>query len=195
MPSVPKSALEMPRGSYSAAFQRRHGTNTPGPSPRTQSSAAASIRRRRSHRRRGKNAKADYSPTTATQTCSRRTMSATLSSSPTTSGFMNFQFRRGPGGAYLPTADVKPWPIRAPSRSINHASRFPVSFAELVRAPQYLQGEHQLSSSTGMMGRRRFPFLANNHPARLPRQEVRLPTTERLRCSTCQEGSVLTREA
>ena len=44
--------------------------------------------------------------------------------------------------------------MRAPSRSMNHASRFPVSFAEFVRAPQYLRGERQQTFREFTDGRR-----------------------------------------
>ncbi len=146
VPSVPRRAPEMPRGSYNPAFQRRTWNSVPCPILTVKAPTAASIPTCYPGRNGGQNDE-QHPPTTATQTCSRRTISATLSSSPTTSGFMTFQFSCGPGGAYFPTADVKPWPMRAPSRSMNHASRFPVSFAELTRAPQYLRGEHQLNSS------------------------------------------------
>ena len=60
----------------------------------------------------------------------------TSSSSPTSSGETNFQASWGPGAEYLPTAAVRPWPTRAPSRSMNHDVKFPVNFAELDKAPQ-----------------------------------------------------------
>ena len=160
------------KSSYNAACPAAICNSTPCPNG-TNGIATVKIQRGNRDRPRLHITDSDegHSPTTATQTCSWRTISATLSSSPTTSGCMNFQFSCGPGGAYFSTADVKPWPIRAPSRSMNQASRFPVSFAELVRAPQYLRSEHQ--RRTPRVHRRttaRIP--TNNHPANLPRKGV-----------------------
>lgn len=88
--------------------------------------------------------------TTATHTRSWRIISTTSESEPTSSGLSTFHFSCGPGKVTFAKAATMLCPTRALSRSTSHASRFPVRFAELTSAPQYLRSQEKLVSRQRM---------------------------------------------